>query len=127
MIGAKPYPSPCFSRLKLSTHDFEPLWAAQIIKYCQTVGALQYYTLTCPNVAFLVNQLCQHMHCPRCTHWSTTKRVLRYLKDIIDNGLWYQKGSLTLQSYCDSDCAGNLDDHRSTTSYCVFLGSYLVY
>ncbi|KAA8550193.1 hypothetical protein F0562_001877 [Nyssa sinensis] len=126
MIGAKPYPSPCSSGLKLSAHDGEPLSAAQIIEYRQPVGALQYCTLTHPDIAFSVNQLCQHMHCPRSTHWSAAKWVLRYLKGTIDNGLWYQKGSLTLQVYCDSDWAGNSDDRRSTTGYGVFFGSCLV-
>ena len=95
-------------------------------EYRQTVGALKYCTLTHPDIAFSVNQLCQHIHCPRSTHWSVAKRVPCYLKGTIDNGLWYKKGSLTLQAYCDSDWAGNHDDLRSTTCYGVFLGSCLL-
>ncbi|XP_057948189.1 uncharacterized mitochondrial protein AtMg00810-like [Malania oleifera] len=126
MIGAKPYPSPCSSGIQLSTHDGEPLSEAQINEYRQTNGALQYCTLTYLDIAFSINQLCQHMHCSRSTHWSSTKRVLHYLKGIIDNDLWYQKRSLTIQAYCDSDWAGNPGDRYSTTSYGVFFGSCLV-
>ncbi|KAJ0105808.1 hypothetical protein Patl1_18655 [Pistacia atlantica] len=117
---------PCSSGLKLLAHDGEPLSAAHITEYHQTIGALPYCTLTRPDIAFSVNQLCQHMHCPRSTHWSPAKRVLYYLKGTIDNDLWYQKGSFILQSYCDSDWAGNPNDCGSTTGYGVFLGSCLV-
>ncbi|RVW12701.1 Retrovirus-related Pol polyprotein from transposon RE1 [Vitis vinifera] len=112
--------------LKLSTHVGEPLTASQITEYRQTVGALQYCTLTRPDIAFSVNQLCQHMHCPNSVHWTAAKHVLRYLKGTIDLGLWYTKGEQTLQAFCDSDWAGNPDDRRSTTGYGVFFGSCLI-
>jgi len=57
MLGAKPYSSPCLVGSKMSTVDGDPLCPTHITTYRQTVGALQYCTLTRPNIAFSVNQL----------------------------------------------------------------------
>jgi hypothetical protein len=124
MLGAKPAASPCSSGSKLSKFDGTLL--PDPTEYRQVVGALLYCTLSRPEIAFFVNQLCQHMHNPSSTHWSAAKRVLRYLKDTIDHDLLFTKGSLTLQAYCDSDWAGSPDDRRSTSGFGVFLGPCLV-
>ena len=124
MIGAKPYAAPCVAGSKLSSHSGDPL--PDITEYRQIVGALQYCTLTRPEISYSVNQLCQHLHSPTTTHWSSAKRVLRYLKGTIDYGLYYTPGSLNLHAYSDSDWAGDPDDRRSTTGYGVFLGPCLV-
>jgi hypothetical protein len=78
------------------TADSDPLPPTDITTYRQIVGALQYCTLTRLDIAFFVNQLCQHMHNPSTHHWTAAKRVLRYLKGTIDHGLWYTKGPLIL-------------------------------
>jgi hypothetical protein len=97
-----------------------------VSEYRQLVGALQYCTLTRPEIAYSVNQLCQFMHKPHSTHWTALKRVLRYHKSSIDHGLYYTKGSLSLQDFCDSDWVGNPDDRRSTSGFGVYLGPCLV-
>jgi hypothetical protein len=124
MLEAKPAKSPSPSGLKLSKFDGEPL--SDPTAFRQLVGALQYCTLTRPDISFSVNQLCQHMHAPTSAHWSAAKRVLRYLKSSVDHGLHYTKSPLHLTAYCDSDWAGDPDDRRSTTGFAIFLGSNLV-
>jgi hypothetical protein len=126
MVGAKPYSSPCLAGTKMSISDGDPLSLTDATTYRQTVGALQYCTLTRPDIAFSVNQLCQHMHNPSTHHWTAAKRVLRYLKGTIDHGLWYTKGPLILQAFCDSDWAGDPDDRRSTTGFGILLGSSII-
>jgi hypothetical protein len=103
MLGAKPFSSSCLAGFKMSIADGDPLFPADITKYHQIVGALQYCSLTRPDIAFSVNQLCQHMHNLSTHHWTAAKRVLRSLKGMIDHGLWYTKGPLILQEFCDSD------------------------
>ena len=44
--------------------------------YRSMVGALQYATITHPDIAYAVNKLCQFMHSPLESHWKATKRVL---------------------------------------------------
>lgn len=46
-------------------------------------GKLQYLTLTCPDIQFAVNLVCQKMHSPTVADFNLLKRVLRYLKGTI--------------------------------------------
>jgi hypothetical protein len=101
MSGAKPSKSPCTSGSKLSRLDGEAL--IDPTSYRQVVGALQYCTLTRPEIAYSVNQMCQHMHAPSSTHWIAAKRVLQYLQGTTDHGLYYTKCPLQLNAFCDSD------------------------
>lgn len=124
MLGAKPYSAPCVSGQKLSKLEGDPLPDPTI--YRHIVGALQYCTLTRPDISYSVNQLCQFLHCPTTVHFTAAKRVLRYLKGTIDHGLFFQPGPLQLAAYCDSDWAGDPLDRRSTSGYGVFLGNCLI-
>lgn len=48
--------------------------------YRSITGALQYLTLTHPDLSFVVNQACQHMHNPKAAHFVTLKHILKYIK-----------------------------------------------
>lgn len=90
------------------------------------VGALQYLTITRPDLAFAVNQACQHMHSPTVGDFASVKRLLRYLKGTIDHGLVFQPSSFILQAFSDSDWAGDCHDRKSSSGFCVFLGDNLI-
>jgi hypothetical protein len=125
MESTKPARSPCSSRSKLSSFDGDPL--PNPTKYKHIVGSLQYCTLTCLEISFSVNQLCQHLHAPTTAHLTDAKRVLHYLKSSIDKCIFFSKGSLQLSTYCDSDWARSSDDRKSTSSFAIFLGSNIIY
>jgi histone deacetylase 1/2 len=55
--------------------------------YRSVVGALQYATITRPELSFSVNKVCQFMHTPMVEHWKVVKRILRYLKGSLSYGL----------------------------------------
>ena len=118
------YRAPCVSGSKLSKCDGEILPDPSEYRY--TVGALQYVTLTCPNIANSVNQLCQHMQVPTSAHLIVAKHVLQYLKHRLDYGLFYKPGSFAINAYCDSDWASDLDDRRSTCGYGIFIRPNLI-
>jgi hypothetical protein len=64
---------------KLSLSDGDPLTSDDATNYRSVVGALQYLTLTRPDISFSVNKVCQFLHAPTTAHWSAVKRILRYL------------------------------------------------
>ncbi|XP_022883075.1 uncharacterized protein LOC111399813 [Olea europaea var. sylvestris] len=124
MTGSKSYAAPCVFSSKMSKFDGEIL--LDPTEYRHVVGALQYCTITRAEIAYSVNQLCQHMYNPTTTHWIAAKRVLRYLKGTLDHGLLYTRDSLQLTAYSDADWASNPDDRKSTTGFGIFLGSCLI-
>ena len=56
---------------------------------------------------------------PGIEHWKEVKRVLRYIRGTLDNGLIYSANdtSTVLTGYSDADWAGDLSTRRSTTGY----------
>jgi hypothetical protein len=95
--------------------------------YRSTVGALQYLTLTRPNLSFVVNKVCQFLFKPTDAHWEAVKRILRFVKGTATMGLLLKKSSSTLLSiFTDADWAGCVDDRRSTGGFTVFFGCNLI-
>ncbi|XP_031106143.1 uncharacterized protein LOC116010773 [Ipomoea triloba] len=96
-------------------------------QYRRLAGALQYLTITRPDLSYAVNRLCQFMHAPTKEHWGLLKRVLRYVKGTLDYGLRLTKSiSYDVHAYSDSDWAGCPNDRKSTSGYAVFLGTNLI-
>ncbi|XP_019157590.1 PREDICTED: uncharacterized protein LOC109154206 [Ipomoea nil] len=96
-------------------------------RYRRIVGALQYLTITWPDLSYAVNRLCQFMHSPSTDHWAMVKRVLRYIKGTLDYGLRLSSSpTASFHAYSDSDWAGCSIDRKSTSGHVVFLGSNLI-
>jgi hypothetical protein len=79
MIQCKPATTPLSTSEKLSAAKGKPLGPTDTTHYHSIVGALQYLTLTRPDLSFAVNKVCQYLHAPTENHWSAVKRILRYL------------------------------------------------
>jgi histone deacetylase 1/2 len=124
MLDCQPSRTPVDTSSKLSS-DGEPFFDASL--YRSLAGALQYLTLTRPELSYAVQQACLFMHDPRVPHYNHVKRILRYLKGTLDHGLHINNSSpATLTAYSDADWAGCPDTRRSTSGYCVFLGNNLI-
>jgi hypothetical protein len=79
MKNCKAIDTPLSTSEKLSLTDGDPLGAEDSTKYRSMVGALQYLTLTRPDICFAMNKVCQFHHAPTTVHWSAVKRILRYI------------------------------------------------
>ncbi|XP_062103212.1 uncharacterized mitochondrial protein AtMg00810-like [Humulus lupulus] len=125
LSDAKPQPTPMCSYSKLSLSSGALL--ADPKMYRSVIGALQYLTMTRPNTTFAINRLSQFLSAPTTTHWAACKRVLRYLIGTQEFVPCFKPSThLDLQGFTDADWAGCLDDRRSTSGYCVFLGGNLI-
>jgi histone deacetylase 1/2 len=127
MKTCKSAPTPLSPMEKLSKEDGRLLSPEDATKYRSIVGALQYLTLTRPDLAFAVNKVCQFLHAPTSLHWTAVKRILRYVRGTSGIGIKITKSPSTLLSaFSDADWAGSVDDRRSTGGFAVFLGPNLI-
>ncbi|XP_062104494.1 uncharacterized mitochondrial protein AtMg00810-like [Humulus lupulus] len=125
MSNCSTCPTPVDTKSKLSATTDAPY--DDPTKYRQLAGALQYLTFTRPDISYAVQQVSLHMHDPRNAHMHALKRILRYIQGTLMFGLHLYKSPIgKLVSYTDADWGGCPDTHRSTSSYCVFLGDNLI-
>ena len=123
MLHAKPQPTPMISSLRLivdgSTSVEDPTFFRSI------VGALQYVTITCPEISFPINRVCQYMHQPQLSQWKVVKRILCFLAGTSSHGL-HSSPTFSITRFSDSAWATDLDDHKYTTGCCIFVGHNLI-
>jgi histone deacetylase 1/2 len=96
-------------------------------RYRSLVGALQYLTLTRPDISYDVNKVCQFLHAPTTSHLSAVKRILRFVRGSWNYGMTLRKSNSRLVSaFSDADWARCVDDRRSTSGFAVFFGKNLI-
>nr|XP_020160967.2 uncharacterized mitochondrial protein AtMg00810-like [Aegilops tauschii subsp. strangulata] len=115
MLNCKPAPTPVDTKAKVSA--LEGSLASDGAFYRSIVGALQYLTLSRPDLQYA----------PRDSHWTLVKRILRYIRGTMSLGLTLTASASTdLVAYSDADWTGCPDTRRSTSGYCVYLGPSLI-
>jgi hypothetical protein len=93
------------------------------VPYASAVGNLMYAMVcTRPYIAHAVGFLSRYMSKPGKEHWTTVKRVFRYLHGTTRYGLCYQGRPildrvLDIHGFVDVDWVGDLDCRRSTSGY----------
>jgi hypothetical protein len=119
MAVCKPCATPMEERLKLSRNST----AAKVntTMYRSIVGGLRYLTHTRPDIAYAVGYVSRFMEDPREDHWTAVKRLLRYVKGTVDQGIVFprsgDKEAPRLVIYSDADMAGDIDGRRSTRGF----------
>ena len=123
MTDCKPSSTPVDTKANLSANLGDLV--ADPTAYRSLAGALQYLTFTRPDLTYVVQQVCFHMHDPRESHLTALKRFLRYVRGTVDVVLvLYRSSSAELVVYTDADWAGCPDTRRSTSGYAVYLVSW---
>ncbi|KAM6551428.1 hypothetical protein CsatB_001236 [Cannabis sativa] len=91
------------------------------------VGKLQYLTITRPDISYSVNKLSQFLSTPRVTHMHAAQRVLQHVKSYPRQGIFYAANTkVKLHAYTDSNWAICPNTRRSTTGFCIFVGSSII-
>ena len=125
MVECKRCSTPVDINPKVAAADGAPVSDAS--NFCNLAGALQYLMFTWPNIAYVVQQVCLHMHDPREPHLASLKRILCYVRGTLHLGLLLRPSTSTdLVVYTDIDWAGCPDTRKSTLGYAVFLGDNLI-
>ena len=95
--------------------DFSEDW-----EYASIVGMLMYLaTNSRPDIAFAVHQCARFTHCPKSSHATAVKRILRYLQGTKDKGMTLNPtNDLDVHCYVDADFAGtwSVEDDQEPVS-----------
>lgn len=127
MEKCKPVDTPMLTSEKLTRAGGDNMTNAGATNYRSIVGALQYLTLTRPDISFSADKVYQFLSIPTTQHWMTVKRILLYLKHTVSMGLLINKSSSVIVStFSDANWAWCPDDRRSTGGYAVLFGSNLI-
>uniref|UniRef100_A0A8R7TXD8 Reverse transcriptase Ty1/copia-type domain-containing protein n=1 Tax=Triticum urartu TaxID=4572 RepID=A0A8R7TXD8_TRIUA len=125
MLNCKPVSTPVDTTSKLSATDGPAFHDPSL--YRSLASALQYLTLTRPDLSYAMQQCCLFMHDLRDSHYQMVKRILRYVRGTTHLGLHFFCSATTdLTAYSDADWAGFSDTRKSTSGFAVYLGSNLV-
>ncbi|GAA0144099.1 transmembrane signal receptor [Lithospermum erythrorhizon] len=123
MLACKPAFTPLpITPVPISREDAPP----DPTTYRQILGSLHYLTLTCLDLSFAVNKACQYMHDPQVEHMVMVKRILHYVKAMLDLGLVIIPSYFSVQAFSDADWADSVSNRRSTGGYLVYMGPNLV-
>ncbi|XP_062232375.1 uncharacterized mitochondrial protein AtMg00810-like [Phragmites australis] len=126
MENCKPVSTPMMVHEKLSRDSERALSDEDSFQYHSIIDGLQYLTLTRPNIAFVVNKVCQFLSAPTEVHQEAVNCMLQFVKGRISTGLCIRKSNSTLHNvFTDVDWAGCTDDYRSG-GFAVFFGSNII-
>ncbi|XP_052725285.1 uncharacterized mitochondrial protein AtMg00810-like [Vigna angularis] len=125
LMNCKSVETPMDPNIKLLPNQGEPFSDPE--RYRRLVGKLNYLTVTRPDISFAVSVVSQFLNSPCEDHWDAVVRILKYIKRSPGKGLLYGPNNDTkIVCYSDADWAGFPSDRRSTSGYCVSIGSNLI-
>nr|GFB38795.1 hypothetical protein [Tanacetum cinerariifolium] len=96
-------------------------------QYHGMIGTFLYLTASRPDLQFAICMCARYQARPIEKHIHAVKRIFRYLRGTVNQGLWYPKdSSVALTAFTYADHAGCQDTRRSTSGSLQFLGDRLI-
>ena len=95
--------------------------------YRSMISSLLYLTMSRPDIVFSVGVCARFQTAPKESHLTVVKWIIRYINGTFDYEIWHS-GDLNecLAGYSDADWVGCIDDRKSTSNGCFYLGNNLV-
>ena len=81
---------------------------------------------TKPNITYVVGRLSWYTQSPNQDHWTTVRRVLKYLRGTINYGLYFSGFPSVLEGFSDANWISNSNEMKSTSGYVFILGGSAV-
>lgn len=125
MTGCKAVKTPMDPSMKLKSVSKDEIIDREC--YQRLTRRLIYLSHTRPDITFAVSVISPFMHAPGATHFEDIFRILRYLKGTPGMGLIFRNiGNIQIEAYTDADLTDNINDRKSTSGHCTFVGGNLV-
>ena len=95
--------------------------------YKSMISSLLYLIASLPDICYNACVCARYQFNPKRSYITTVKRIITYVSETLDHGIWYSKDSnLILAIFSDVDWEGNVDDRKTTSGDCFYLGNNLV-
>lgn len=89
--------------------------------YRQLIGSLLFLSVVSrPDITYTVAVLSRYLERPKQIHVNAAKRVIKFLKGTMNQGIRYSAKEMEIYGYSDADYAGDVNTRRSTSGY-VFI------
>jgi len=125
MLAAKSCHTPMNKDIKLIFEQTGTVYKEESFR--RVIGRLLYLTNIRPDINFPIQFLSQFMKSPNEHHHKAINQILRYIKGSPTRGIFFpSKSDMHLNALSDSDWASCNLTRRSTTGYCIYIGSALV-
>jgi len=125
MMGYKPILIPLEQNVKLSADERDLV--EDTTMYKRIMGSLIYMTITRLDLSYVVGVVSQFMQTPKKPHLDAVRRILRYIKHILQSGIFYEtKTQLQVHGYTYADWASNVSNKRLIGGFMFSFGSGVV-
>ena len=86
--------------------------------YKSMIGSLLYLIASCPDICYSIGV---------CDGYQANLKKSHLATVTVDYGIWhYEETNVNLLGFCDADWAGNVDDKKSTSGGCFYLGNNFI-
>ena len=95
--------------------------------YRSMIVSLLYLITSRPDIAFSVGVCTRFQAAPKESQLTAIKRIIRYINGTSDYGIWYSRYlNECVVGYSDVDWVECIDDRKSTSGGCFYLGNNLM-